>query len=127
MGEEGAPAPPACYVEARRVHPPLTVAIQRDGEWLDGHLLLWLRASEPDEWYGFCHWWRGRSFYADPVPANRLRVVRNRRVLVHDDDQWRPGTLHGWRRHRDREWEAAVQVPGWRTPAWVPATRVRPE
>lgn len=102
------------------------MAIQLGDEWVDGHLLMWLRV-ESGEWYGLCHWWRGRSFYADPVLAGQLRVVRNRRVRVYDDEQWRPGTLHGWRRQRDREWEAAVQMHGWRTPAWVPATRVRPE
>lgn len=68
----------------------------------------------------------GRSFYADPVPAGRLRVVRNRRVHVYDDDQWRPGTRHDWRRRRNREWEAAVQLTGWPSPAWVPAAQVRP-
>ena len=109
------------------MYPPLTVTIRVADEWLDGHLLMWLRAPELGDWYGFCHWWRGPSFYADPVPADRLRIVRSRVVQVYDDEQWRRGTLHGWRRHSDREWEAAVQMDGWRTPAWVSATRVRPE
>jgi hypothetical protein len=96
---------------------------------VDDRLLAALAPSRgrAGERYGLCHWWRGRSFYTDPAPAGQLPLVRNRRVHVYDDDQWRPGTLHGWRRRRDREWETAVQLTGWPSPAWVPASRVRPE
>lgn len=116
---------PARYSEARRVDPALTVVIDADEEWVDGELLLWLRHADLG-WYGYCTWSRRRVAHHEPVPAERLRVVRSRPVSVYDDGEWRRGTLRGWRQHRNRGWEASVQLRGAPDPRWLPANRVHP-
>lgn len=103
----------------------MTVTINVDDEWADGELLLWLRHVDLG-WYGYCHWSRSRVVHTEPVPADRLRVIRSRPVSVYDDGTWRRGTLRGWRQHRNRGWEAAVQLPSGAESRWLPANRVRP-
>jgi hypothetical protein len=108
------------------VHPAQTVVINVGDEWVEGDLLLWLR-SDRHGWYGYVHWTRNHWINTQPVPADRIRVVLRRSVNVYDDGDWRPGTLYGWRRYRERGWEAAVVLRGMGdSPRWLPATRVRP-
>lgn len=120
-------AKPARFVEARRVYPALHVTLRTDaGEWMPGDLLLWLR--HPDHsWWGYCHWWDRRTIRTDVLPSTGIRPIRRKNVSVYDDGTWEHGTFHGWRRLRDDpEWQAAVRLPGWPEPAWVPASRIRP-